>query len=117
MTQLAFDFSAPVPVRVDSEANDYHKVPASARQLRYARQIAARARISVPDAALMDRRTLSSWIDDHRSVVPSQGRFSDYPSSKQVAFAERLARLKRRDVPRECFKDKRLMSRWIDSNR
>jgi hypothetical protein len=39
------------------------------------------------------------------------------PSSKQVAFAERLARIKRRAVPDECFLDKGLMSKWIDENK
>lgn len=39
------------------------------------------------------------------------------PSSKQVAFAEKLARIKRRAVPDECFRDKGLMSKWIDGNR
>ena len=39
------------------------------------------------------------------------------PSSKQVAFAERLARIKHRAVPYECFRDKGLMSKWIDGNR
>ena len=31
--------------------------------------------------------------------------------------AERLARIKRRAVPDECFRDKGLMSKWIDGNR
>ena len=35
----------------------------------------------------------------------------------QVAFAERLARIKRRAVPDECFRDKGLMSKWIDGNK
>ena len=39
------------------------------------------------------------------------------PTSKQVAFAEKLARIKRRAVPEECFCDKGLMSKWIDGNR
>ena len=39
------------------------------------------------------------------------------PTSKQVAFAEKLARIKRRAVPEECFRDKELMSKWIDGNR
>ena len=33
------------------------------------------------------------------------------------AFAERLARIKRRAVPDECFRDKGLMSKWIDGNK
>jgi hypothetical protein len=39
------------------------------------------------------------------------------PTSKQVAFAERIARAKRRDVPDECYKSRDLMSRWITSNK
>ena len=42
---------------------------------------------------------------------------SGQPTSRQVAFAERLARIKRRAVPDECFRDRQLLSRWIDSNR
>jgi hypothetical protein len=38
-------------------------------------------------------------------------------TSKQVAFAEKLARIKRRAVPDECFRDKGLMSKWIDGNK
>ena len=32
-------------------------------------------------------------------------------------LAERLARIKRRAVPDECFRDKELMSKWIDGNK
>jgi hypothetical protein len=39
------------------------------------------------------------------------------PTSRQVAFAEKLAQIKRRAVPDECFRDKRLISKWIDGNR
>jgi hypothetical protein len=39
------------------------------------------------------------------------------PTSKQVAFAEKLTRIKRRAVPDECFRDKGLMSKWIDGNK
>jgi hypothetical protein len=67
----------------------------------------------VPDDALTDRQKMSDWIDAHQKRAM---RFSNYPSSKQVAFAERIARIKRRAVPDECFRDRTLMSRWIDSN-
>ena len=43
--------------------------------------------------------------------------YDGHPTSKQVAFAERLARIKRRAVPDECFRDRQLLSHWIDSNR
>ena len=45
------------------------------------------------------------------------GAQGSHPTSKQIAFAERLARIKRRAVPDECFRDKGLMSKWIDGNR
>jgi hypothetical protein len=61
-----------------------------------------------------DRRSLSAWIEAQAKVKPSE---SNRPTSKQVAFAERLARIKRRAVPEECFRDRGLMSQWIDGNR
>lgn len=94
--------------------NDYHRLPASEKQLRYARSIAAKLSADLPGDVLEDRRALSAWIDRHKAP---RSRFDAYPSSKQVAFAERIARIKRRDIPQECFRDRGLMSRWIDSNK
>ena len=98
-------------------SNDYHRIPVSPKQLRFARAIAARGPFALPDEAQTDRRSLSAWIDTHLEKQTRVSAFSRYPSSKQVAFAERIARIKRRTVPQECFRDKGLMSRWIDSNR
>lgn len=116
MNQMTFDFSAPPPVVADAESNDYHRVPASEKQLHFAQKIAAQLKTRVPSAALQDRQALSAWIDKHKTDVQTVSKFSNYPSSKQVAFAERIARIKRRAVPNACFKDRTLMSRWIDSN-
>lgn len=59
---------------------------------------------------------MSAWIEAQSQLkpVPDMDRL---PTSKQVAFAEKLARIKRRAVPEECFRDKGLMSKWIDGNR
>ncbi|WP_416514186.1 hypothetical protein [Aliiroseovarius sp. YM-037] len=100
----------------DQPSNDYHQLPVTEKQLRFARQIAARAHITLPWEAQQDRQALSAWIDEHRAEMTAS-RFAQYPSSKQVAFAERIARLKRRTVPPECFRDRKMMSRWIDSNK
>ena len=89
-------------------------LPPTAKQIAYATTLAEKTGATLP--ANMDRTTLSKWIDAHKATAP-QGRFGNYPSSKQVAFAERIARLKRDQVPPECFKDRGLMSRWIDSNK
>ncbi len=105
----------------DQPTNDYHTLPASEKQLRFARALAERTGDILPYELRMDRRGLSAWIERHKAKVPVRsatgGKFSNYPTSKQVAFAERLARMKRRDIPQECFQDKGLMSKWIDHNK
>ena len=99
-------------------SNDYYQLPVSDKQLHFARRIAARASLDLPADVQQDRRAMSAWIDAHVNRQDrSRPDFARYPSSRQVAFAERIARIKRRQVPRECFQDMGLMSRWIDSNR
>lgn len=95
--------------------NDYHRLPASEKQLRFAAALAERSALDLPAEVRADRRALSAWIDAHRARVPPGA--SAGPSSRQVAFAERIARIKRRQVPPECFRDRLSLSRWIDSNK
>lgn len=101
-----------------SPSNDYHQLPVTEKQRQFARRIAAQSDLRLPDEARLDRRVMSAWIETHRPKRTQPiSQFSNYPSSKQVAFAERIARIKRRNVPQECFRDKKLMSRWIDGNK
>ena len=81
------------------------RMPATEKQMQYAQSLAKRTGEDLPKG-----------IDAHKPQA-LEGPFAAYPSAKQVAFAERIARLKRRDVPQECFRDKTLMSRWIDGNK
>lgn len=90
-------------------------LPATPKQLAYARKIAESRNVVLPWEIQQDRRALSSWIDAERRK-PATVR-DPRPSSKQVAFAERIARIRRSTVPDECFRDRNLMSRWIDSNK
>ncbi len=90
-------------------------LPATERQLAYARSLALRNQTLLPWAVQQDRRDLSRWIEEQSKLRPAAP--DPRPSSKQVAFAERLARIKRRAVPDECFRDRQMLSRWIDSNR
>ncbi|MEM8870678.1 MAG: hypothetical protein AAGB10_12210 [Pseudomonadota bacterium] len=100
------------------DSNDYHVLPVTEKQLRFARQLATRTSTELPAEVQGNRRLLSQWIDAHaRRTSPRASAFSNYPSSKQVAFAERLARVKRRDIPQACFRDRVLMSKWIDTVR
>ncbi len=91
-------------------------LPATPRQIAYARSLAQRNRTLLPWDVQQDRRALSVWIDAQAQMRPAADN-DPRPSSKQVAFAEKLARIKRRAVPDECFRDKGLMSKWIEGNK
>ena len=91
-------------------------LPATPKQVAYARSLAMRNQTLLPWDVLQDRRSLSVWIDAQSKLKPLTTTESR-PTSRQVAFAERLARIKRRSVPEECFRDKGLMSKWIDGNK
>jgi hypothetical protein len=91
-------------------------LPATPRQIAYARSLALRNHTLLPWEVQQDRRSLSAWIDAQAQMKPLSA-LDQLPSSKQVAFAERLARIKRRAVPDECFRDKGLMSKWIDGTK
>ena len=91
-------------------------LPATPRQIAYARSLALRNQTLLPWEIQQDRRSLSAWIDAQAQMKPLSA-LDSLPSSKQVAFAERLACIKRRAVPDECFRDKGLMSKWIDGNK
>lgn len=95
--------------------NDYHLLPVTDRQMRYARAIAQQTALEIPVEAQRDRQAMSAWISAHKPDDPSP--FANYPTGKQVAFAERISRSKRRPIPSECFRDKQMMSRWIDLNK
>ena len=91
-------------------------LPATQRQLAYARSLADRNCTLLPWEVQQDRRALSAWIETQARLMLVADN-DPRPSSKQVAFAEKLARIKRRAVPDECFRDKGLMSKWIDGNK
>ena len=93
-----------------------HAVPATPRQIAYARSLALRNQTLLPADTQQDRHRLSAWIHQQAQLTPA-ARLDPRPSPKQVAFAERIARIKRRAVPPECFRDKGLMSKWIDGNK
>ena len=93
-----------------------HALPATPKQIAYARALAQRNRTLLPWEVQQDRRSVSAWIEAQARLKPVSD-MDQLPTSKQVAFAEKLARIKRRAVPDESFRDKGLMSKWIDGNR
>lgn len=94
-------------------------LPPTPKQTDYARAIASKLGAAIPADVIHDRAALSGWIGKHQACLKlrSQQPRDARATSKQVAFAERIARAKRRSVPDECFRDAGLMSAWISSNR
>lgn len=93
------------------------QLPPTEKQMAFARKIASRRAIVLPWDVQQSRQALSRWIDRNMNKPAVYTGASELPTSKQVAFAERVATIKRTDVPRECFKSRQLMSRWLDSNK
>ena len=88
------------------------------KQVRFAQKIAQRGGILLPWNVLQNRRDLSNWIDQNAHLLQrGNSALSALPSSKQVQFAERIARRKKLSVPDICFKDRQTMSQWIDRYR
>ncbi len=92
-------------------------LPPTPKQVDYARHLASRLGATIPADAANDRRALSDWIDAHKARAALRRGGGPEATSRQVAYAERIARAKRRAVPEECFRDAGLMSRWISANR
>lgn len=93
-----------------------HLLP-TAKQMAFARKIATSRALVLPWDVQQSRADLSRWIDQNLNKPVAGTVASDEPTSKQVAFAERIATIKKTRVPRECFKSRQLMSRWIDANK
>lgn len=94
-------------------------LPPTHKQLAYAETIAGRLSKSLTPELRTDKRALSNWIDRNQLAFKTRYEKSAYTAatSRQVGFAERLARAKRRSIPDECFRSRELMSRWIECNR
>jgi len=70
-------------------------LPATPKQIAYARSLALRNQTLLPWDVQQDRRTLSAWIEAQARMKPASD-MDRLPTSRQVAFAGKLARIKRR---------------------
>ncbi len=91
-------------------------LPPTERQMRYARRIAEQAGIVLPWEIQQNRKALSEWIEINQHRGQHRAPQPDTPSSRQVGYAERIARARRRTIPDECYRSRDLLSRWIDAN-
>ena len=66
---------------LNGPSNDYHLLPVTDRQMRYARAIAEQTALEIPVEAQRDRKSMSAWISAHKPEDPSP--FANYPTGKQ----------------------------------
>ena len=103
-----------------AERPDYASLPPlrpTDRQLRFAGKIAASAGIALPKDVQLDRVNLSRWIDANRHRMARSKCVADnLPTARQIAWAERIARGRKRSIPEECYRSRELLAKWIDSN-
>lgn len=99
--------------------HDSIPLPPTAAQYRFACRISLRLKEVIPPEAKADRRALSQWISRRKPAFETTSAHAEAAGAtpKQVAFAERIARAKRRAIPEECFRSAALMSSWIDRNK
>ena len=64
--------------------NDYHELPATEKQIGYARALAQRSGVVLPWDVQQDRKSLSAWIEEKRNAT-DQGRFSRANCQTQAA--------------------------------
>ena len=103
-----------------AERPDYASLPPlrpTDRQLQFAEKIAALSGIALPKDVQLDRANLSRWIEANRHRMARSNCVADnLPTARQIAWAERIARGRKRSIPEECYRSRDLLAKWIDAN-
>ncbi|MNR71652.1 DNA topoisomerase 3 [compost metagenome] len=81
----------------------------SDKMLEFAKRIATKVGVKVPDAVMADWDECKKFIDEHKDAAMR-------PSEKQLTFANRIAQEKGLTIPEDVLKDGRELSKWIDEN-
>jgi hypothetical protein len=76
----------------------------------FARSIAARGGIELPEDVLTSFEACRRFIDENKAVAMR-------PTEKQLSFASAIAGRKNLSIPEEAAQDARALSRWIDENK
>ncbi len=64
---------------------------------------------------MADRKLLSEWITANKDKVVKGGDDA-LPTSKQISFAEKLAKNKGMKIPIDTLKSRSLLSVWLNTN-
>ncbi len=80
------------------------------KQLEFAKNIAKKLNLRVPDDVMTSFDACRAFIDEH---LPAYNK----PSEKQLSFAQNIAQRKGVAIPDEILANGRELSRWIDDNK
>lgn len=82
--------------------------PPTDKMLVYAKRIAAKLGLNVPDDVMVSGKACSAFIDEHKDAASR-------PTEKQLNFAKSLATEAGIEVPAEALVDGVALSKWIDA--
>lgn len=99
-----------MPPRAEGEGPRTAGAPGE-KQLAFARSIAERSGVPLPEAATKDARSLSAWIDKTKGSAPPRA-----PTDKQLGLARRLAEENDIDLPANAQTDMTACSAFIDKH-
>ncbi len=80
------------------------------KMLEFAKSIAKRVGLRVPDEVMTDFEACKAFIDEHKDAAMR-------PSDKQLNFATSIAERKGLEIPAEVLANGRELSKWIDEHR
>ena len=89
------------------------RMPPSKKQIKVAEDIAARAGVTVPEAARRQRDACSAFIEQHGTPRASTPAAERPPSDKQLRFAEKLAGQAGVEVPADARQNAAGCSKFI----
>ena len=82
----------------------------SDKMLEFAKSIAKKVGVRVPDEVMADWDACKAFIDQNKDAAMR-------PSEKQLSFANSIAQNKGLTIPEEVLANGKELSRWIDDNR
>jgi DNA topoisomerase-1 len=84
--------------------------PPTEKMLEYAKNIAKKLGIRVPDEVMVDGSACSKFIDANKNAALR-------PSDKQLTFAKAIAERKGVEIPDTALANGKELSKWIDENK
>ncbi|MDO8416288.1 MAG: DNA topoisomerase [Agitococcus sp.] len=93
-----------------SESDNKSASTPSDKMLEFAKNIATKVNLRVPDDVMTNWDACKAFIDEHKDTAMR-------PSDKQLNFATKIASDKKLTIPPETLKNGRDLSKWIDDNK